>query len=81
MGRTEEVLMSRDILVFLLQHLGFVINLKKSILKPSQQIEFLGLEIDTHIMTLALTEEKIEKIISKCQNRIFFLTLKQLFWN
>ena len=73
--------MSRDILVFLLQHLGFVINLKKSALEPSQQIEFLGLEIDTHIMTLALTEEKIEKIILKCQNRIFFLPLKQLFWN
>ena len=42
MGRTlEEILMSRDTLIFLLQHLSFVINLlKKSVLKPSQQIEF-----------------------------------------
>ena len=30
--------MSRDTLIFLLQHLDFVINLKKSVLKPSQQI-------------------------------------------
>ena len=69
MGRTvEEILMSRDTLIFLLQHLGFVINLKKSVLKPSQQIEFLGLKIDTHSMTSALTEEKKEKVILKRQN-------------
>ena len=67
MGRTEEILMRRDTLIFLLPHLGFVINLKKSVLKPSQQIE-LGLKIDTHTITLALTEEKIEKVILKCQN-------------
>ena len=29
----EEILMSRDTLIFLLQHLGFAINLKKSVLK------------------------------------------------
>ena len=29
--------------IFLLQHLGFVINLKKSVLHPVKQIEFLGL--------------------------------------
>ena len=69
MGRTlEEILMSRDTLIFLLQHLGFVINLKELVLKPSQQIEFLGLKIDSHTMTLALTEEKMEKVILKCQN-------------
>ena len=61
--------MSRGTLVFLLQHLVFVINLKKSVLKhPSQKREFLGVKIDTHTMTLALTEKKIEKVILKCQN-------------
>ena len=69
MGRTlEEILMSRTTLIFLLQHLGFDINLKKSVLKLSQQIEFLGLKIDTHTMTLTLTEEKMKKVILKCQN-------------
>ena len=67
MRRTlEEVLMSRDTLIFLLQHLGFVINLKKSVMKSPQQIEFLGLKIDTHTITLVLTKEKIEKVILKC---------------
>ena len=42
MGRTlPEILMARDTLVFLLQHLGFAINLKKSVLHPVKQIEFL----------------------------------------
>ena len=69
MGRTlEKFLMSQDTLIFLLLHLGFVINLKKSVLKPSQQIESLGLKIDTHIMSLALTEEKIGKVTLKFQN-------------
>ena len=41
----EELLMSRDTVIFLLTQLGFVINLKKSILSIAQQIELLGLEI------------------------------------
>ena len=37
MGRTlQEILMARDTLIFLLQHLGFVINLKKSVLHPAR---------------------------------------------
>ena len=48
MGQTlEEILMNRDTLIYLLQKLGFVINLKKSIFEPTRQIEFLGLRIDT----------------------------------
>ena len=40
----EELLMSRDTIIFLPTQLGFVINLKKSVLVPIQQIEILGLE-------------------------------------
>ena len=36
--------------------------------KPSQEIKFLSQKINTHIMTLALTEEKMKKVILKCQN-------------
>ena len=68
MGRPKKVLMSWDTLIFLLQHLGFAINLKNPVSKPSQQIEFLLLKIDTHTMTLPLTEEKIVKVILKCRN-------------
>ena len=63
-----EIKMNRETLIFPPQHLGFVINLKISVLKPSQQIEFLGLKKDTHTMTLALKEEKIRKVILRYQN-------------
>ena len=44
MERTlPEILMARDTLIFLLQHLGFVISLQKPALHP----EFLGLVIGT----------------------------------
>ena len=46
-----EILMARDTLIFLFQHLNVVINLKKSALHPVKQIEFLGLVIDTPKMT------------------------------
>ena len=57
-----EILMVRDTLIFLLQHLGFVINLKKSFLHPVKQIEFLDLIIDTEEMTLALSEKKLKHV-------------------
>ena len=45
----EEILMSRDTQTdFLLQDLVFLINLKKSVLKPSQQMEFSVLKMDTY---------------------------------
>ena len=67
-GITEEILINTKTLIFLPQLLVFVINLKKSTLKPSQQIEFLCLNINTHTITLALTEEKMNKVVLKCQN-------------
>ena len=40
----EEIVMSRDTVIFLLQHLGFVINWKTSVvLTTVQELEFLGL--------------------------------------
>lgn len=46
----------------LLQHLGFVINSKKSLLIPSQQVIFLGFTIDSVARTLSLPPRKIVKI-------------------
>ena len=38
----EELVMSRDTVIFLLQYLGFTINLKRSVLPPVQEIECLA---------------------------------------
>ena len=64
----EEISMCRDTVIFLLQYLGFVINWKKSVLTPVQEIEFLGLKINSVNLEISLTEEKIQKVKTKCQN-------------
>ena len=61
---------ARDTLIVLLQSLGFVINLQKSVLVPLQKIEFLGLEIDSVRMALTLPQEKVKKLRLKCQKLI-----------
>ena len=69
MGKSKEViLMSKDTLIFLLQQLGFIINVGKSVLEPTQKIEFFEL-INTLERNLSLkTEEKQTKITTQCQN-------------
>jgi len=60
--------MARDINFYKIStKLGFVINLKKSVLVPSPKLEFLGLEIDSVRLTLTLPQEKVEKLKLKCQ--------------
>ena len=53
-------------LIFLLQQLGFVLNLKKSVLTPTQRIEFLGVTVDSLTMTLSLLEKKVSKVLKHC---------------
>ena len=62
----SEIFTARDSVIFLLQHLGFVINLKKCVLDPVQEIEFFGLIVSSQTMTLSLPEEKIVKIKDQC---------------
>ena len=53
LGKTlEEAILSRDTVIYLLQNLRFVISLKKSVLHPTQRIEFLGMIIDLMEMTV-----------------------------
>ena len=60
----EETLIARDTANFLLQQLGFVLNLNKSLL--TQRIEFLEVTVDSLIMTLSLTEKKVLKVQKQC---------------
>lgn len=47
----------------LLEYLGFVINYKKSSLKPSHRLEFLGIRYDSREMLLELPQDKSEKYL------------------
>ena len=62
----EETLIARDTANFLLQQLGFVLNLNKSLLTPTQRIEFLEVTVDSLIMTLPLPEKKVLKVQKQC---------------
>ena len=55
----REAHISRGTDICLLQNLGFIINIKKSILHPCQKIEFMGMEINLIKMTLSLTPVKV----------------------
>ena len=49
-----------------LQQLGFTIHSRKSILIPTQVIDFLGFIINSVHMTITITDRKKEKIKGKC---------------
>ena len=58
----QKLLEHVQVSTFLLENLGFIINSKKSILRPSQEIEFLGMMVNSVSMDLKLPGEKIKKI-------------------
>ena len=51
----------------LLESLGFVVNVAKSHTTQTQDLEYLGMTINSPSMTMRLSEEKINKILSQCQ--------------
>ena len=57
----EDLLMARDTLIFILRHLGFLINIKKSYLEPTSTLEFLRVVVDSGEMTLSLPKENSSK--------------------
>ena len=66
----EESEIRRDTLIFLLKHLGFIINVKKSVLFPTKIIEFLAIITNSIKMELSLSEEKVQKILMRCQKTL-----------
>ena len=50
------------------QNLGWVINMEKSSMNPSQRLEFLGFVVDSEHMTLELPVDKVVQIKEDCRN-------------
>jgi hypothetical protein len=61
-GSKELALQQSQRVVSLLQQLGWIVNLKKSVLTPTQQLEHLGFVLDTRKMTAALPLKKLRDI-------------------
>lgn len=64
---SNEVLGHLRSVVNLFLSLGFLINWKKSIVIPSQSIEFLGLEIDSRMWSFSLPKSKVGNVVSLCR--------------
>ena len=53
---------------YILECLGFTVNQDKSIMEPTQEIEFLGITINTKQMIMCLPTEKLKKIQADARN-------------
>ena len=66
----EESLDQLAFLRRLVEDLGFTVNNKKSQLKPSTKISFLGFIVVSFSMKLFLPDEKVQKIVTACSGLI-----------
>ena len=66
----ELVKQHKQITIRLLESLGFLINYDKSMLIPTQRIQFLGLLIDSTQMLFILPETKTTSIRKACQQLV-----------
>ena len=69
--------------VNLLKAFGFIINLDKSVLTPTQVITFLGFTINSITMRFTLPSEKVQKLLTLCRqihsnSKVLLRTLAQL---
>ena len=63
MGESPDVVKNHvTAMVALLEGLGFIVNMDKSVLCPTQQLEFLGLQVNSADLHLRLPGEKIKQI-------------------
>ena len=71
MAESVSLLMSHlNCVLYILRSLGFLVNEKKSILAPSQEIEFLGLVIDSVSLSFSLPTVKVDKVIQLCEKAL-----------
>ncbi len=50
--------------ISLLETLGFILNLAKSVLPPAQRLDFLGLTLDTNLLKLFIPPDKVTDIVA-----------------
>ena len=76
----EGAIRARDTVLFLLRRLSFTINWEKSVLQPTQEVEFLGMMINSARMEIWLPTEKAQNILTLCRDTIQTkrLTLRRL---
>ena len=56
-----------DIVILVLQDLGYDVNFGKSAITPSKSVEYLGFIWDSNKMLVSLPQVKVEKIVSRAK--------------
>ena len=51
-----------------LMYLGFLLNLEKSVVEPTQKITFLGFELNTKTRTISIPDDKLQGITQHCKS-------------
>ncbi|KAK4006475.1 hypothetical protein OUZ56_011629 [Daphnia magna] len=57
-------------IVSLVQSLGFLVNWTKSVLQPSQILEYLGLMVNSKRMSFALPADKVASVRTMCSGAL-----------
>ena len=66
----EDLLIPRNTLIFILQHLGFLINVKSYLEQTSTKHRFLRVIVDSGKMSLRLFKEKLLNAQNHCQKTL-----------
>ena len=72
-----------DVVVCHMETLGFAINREKSVMKPSQKIDFIGISLDAVSLTARLSQERVENFLAcvalfRNEHRVQFATCLRL---
>ena len=65
-----EVMMAGKRAAELFQELGYMISVEKSVIEPTQEIEYLGFIINSREMKVSMTEKKVAKILELVQQML-----------
>ena len=66
----EGVISDVSTAIDLLTGLGFLVNWEKSVLLPSQSLEYLGLLVDSVALSLALPSDKVLSMLEMCRRSL-----------
>lgn len=63
----KQFIIAKYTLIFLLQTLGFLVNIEKSVLQPCKRIEFFEIIMYSRVINFVFPQKKKASIMEQCQ--------------
>ena len=76
-SQREGALRDASLMIHMLENLGFTVNMEKSILFPSQEMEFLGVLVSSIHMSFSLPDSKVVNLQNECRRLLSSKTASQ----